>query len=105
LHFEFRQQRSLAKLQVECGKALIVFRTALPVHLTFAPQKNYRHESDEVRRHLCGQARKNARRSKTDYTDGEKKIVVLSAVSGTTNALVNISTLLAKGDREPPKEH
>ena len=29
--------------------------------------------------------------------DGEDKIVVLSAVSGTTNALVEISTLLARG--------
>jgi aspartate kinase len=34
----------------------------------------------------------------------EQKIVVLSAVSGTTNALVNISTLLAKGDREVAKQ-
>ncbi|HUQ97252.1 MAG TPA: hypothetical protein VM010_06280, partial [Chitinophagaceae bacterium] len=31
--------------------------------------------------------------------DAEPKIVVLSAVSGTTNALVTISSLLAKGDR------
>jgi aspartate kinase len=37
--------------------------------------------------------------------DGEKKIVVLSAVSGTTNALVAISALLAKGDRITAKEN
>ena len=35
--------------------------------------------------------------------DGEEKIVVLSAVSGTTNALVEISSLLAKGLREDAK--
>ena len=35
--------------------------------------------------------------------DAEKKIVVLSAVSGTTNALVEISSLLAKGLREDAK--
>ena len=32
-------------------------------------------------------------------TDSEEKIVVLSAVSGTTNSLVEISSLLSKGDR------
>jgi aspartate kinase len=37
--------------------------------------------------------------------DGEKKIVVLSAVSGTTNALVAISSLLAKGDRTTAKKN
>jgi aspartate kinase len=37
--------------------------------------------------------------------DGEKKIVVLSAVSGTTNALVAISALLAKGDRTTAKKN
>jgi aspartate kinase len=35
--------------------------------------------------------------------DSEQKIVVLSAVSGTTNALVEISTLLAKGLRDDAK--
>ena len=35
--------------------------------------------------------------------DAEEKIVVLSAVSGTTNALVEISALLAKGLREDAK--
>ena len=35
--------------------------------------------------------------------DAEEKIVVLSAVSGTTNALVEISSLLAKGNREDAK--
>jgi len=35
--------------------------------------------------------------------DAEEKIVVLSAVSGTTNALVEISSLLAKGLREDAK--
>ena len=35
--------------------------------------------------------------------DSEEKIVVLSAVSGTTNALVEISSLLAKGLREDAK--
>lgn len=35
--------------------------------------------------------------------DSEDKIVVLSAVSGTTNALVEISTLLARGLREDAK--
>lgn len=36
--------------------------------------------------------------------NSEKKLVVLSAVSGTTNALVTISALLAKGDRVAAKE-
>ena len=36
--------------------------------------------------------------------DSDPKIVVLSAVSGTTNALVEIANLLAKGDREVAKE-
>ena len=36
--------------------------------------------------------------------DSEKKIVVLSAVSGTTNALVTISSYLAKGNRTAAKE-
>lgn len=36
--------------------------------------------------------------------DTEPKIVVLSAVSGTTNSLVEISTSLAKGDREAAKQ-
>ncbi|HEX6333510.1 MAG TPA: aspartate kinase [Flavisolibacter sp.] len=36
--------------------------------------------------------------------DAEKKIVVLSAVSGTTNALVEIGNLLALGKREAAKE-
>ena len=35
--------------------------------------------------------------------DDEKKIVVLSAVSGTTNSLVEISFLLAKNEREEAK--
>ncbi|HVG15756.1 MAG TPA: hypothetical protein VM935_12375, partial [Chitinophagaceae bacterium] len=34
----------------------------------------------------------------------EEKIVVLSAVSGTTNSLVEISALLAKGEREEAKK-
>jgi aspartate kinase len=37
-------------------------------------------------------------------SDNERKIVVLSAVSGTTNALVGISGLLAAGKREEAKE-
>ena len=37
-------------------------------------------------------------------SDAEKKIVVLSAVSGTTNALVTISSLLASGDRATAKQ-
>ena len=37
-------------------------------------------------------------------SDGEEKIVVLSAVSGTTNSLVEISSLLGKGDREGAKQ-
>ncbi|HEY0749816.1 MAG TPA: aspartate kinase [Chitinophagaceae bacterium] len=37
-------------------------------------------------------------------TDEEVKIVVLSAVSGTTNILVEISTLLANGDRVGAKQ-
>ena len=36
--------------------------------------------------------------------DAEKKIVVLSAVSGTTNALVEISALLARADRAAAKQ-
>jgi aspartate kinase len=35
----------------------------------------------------------------------EEKIVVLSALSGTTNALVNIGLALASGDRKLTKEH
>src|SRR5688572_24740660 len=37
-------------------------------------------------------------------SDTDAKIVVLSAVSGTTNSLVEISSLLSKGDREGAKE-
>jgi aspartate kinase len=37
--------------------------------------------------------------------DKEPKIVVLSALSGTTNSLTEISTALAKGDRLLAKEH
>jgi len=36
--------------------------------------------------------------------DSEQKIVVLSALSGTTNTLVQISDLLAKGDRDSAKD-
>src|SRR5918912_3745768 len=37
-------------------------------------------------------------------TDAEPKIVVLSAVSGTTNALVEISALLASAERNGAKQ-
>ena len=37
--------------------------------------------------------------------DGEPKIVVLSALSGTTNSLSEISHLLANGDRLAAKQH
>ncbi len=37
--------------------------------------------------------------------DSEEKIVVLSALSGTTNALINIGEALATGDRKLTKEH
>lgn len=37
--------------------------------------------------------------------DGESKIVVLSALSGTTNALVEISNCLASGDRTAAKQN
>src|SRR5690349_22119402 len=36
--------------------------------------------------------------------DKEQKIVVLSALSGTTNALVSIGETLSKGERESAKE-
>ncbi len=36
--------------------------------------------------------------------DGESKIVVLSALSGTTNALVSIGEALAKGDKQQAKQ-
>ncbi len=36
--------------------------------------------------------------------DGDRKIVVLSALSGTTNALVEISNLIAEGDRNQARE-
>ncbi len=36
--------------------------------------------------------------------DDESKIVVLSALSGTTNSLVEIGTALAKGDRDAAKQ-
>ena len=36
--------------------------------------------------------------------DNQEKIVVLSAVSGTTNSLVEIASLLSKGNREGAKE-
>ena len=37
-------------------------------------------------------------------SDAEPKIVVLSAVSGTTNSLVEIGTLLSSGNREGAKQ-
>src|SRR5688572_27076773 len=37
-------------------------------------------------------------------SDSEEKIVVLSAVSGTTNSLVEISSFLGKGDREGARQ-
>ncbi|HRQ50889.1 MAG TPA: aspartate kinase, partial [Agriterribacter sp.] len=37
-------------------------------------------------------------------TGGESKIVVLSALSGTTNALVSIGEALSKGDKQQAKE-
>ena len=37
--------------------------------------------------------------------DSDSKIVVLSALSGTTNALVAIGNCLAQGDKEQAKEH
>ena len=42
----------------------------------------------------------NMMRVKELITDSDKKIVVLSAMSGTTNALVEISDLIKKGDVE-----
>jgi aspartate kinase len=36
--------------------------------------------------------------------DDTSKIVVLSALSGTTNALVNISNAIAEGDRDEAKK-
>jgi aspartate kinase len=36
--------------------------------------------------------------------DAEEKIVVLSALSGTTNSLVEIGNALANGDREAAKQ-
>ena len=36
--------------------------------------------------------------------DNDQKIVVLSAVSGTTNSLVEISSLLSKGDKMGAKQ-
>ncbi|HLW20928.1 MAG TPA: hypothetical protein VKX33_11405, partial [Cyclobacteriaceae bacterium] len=38
-------------------------------------------------------------------SDSEKKIVVLSALSGTTNALVQIGEAMAKGDKELAKQY
>lgn len=43
--------------------------------------------------------------SKLITKDEEPKIVVLSALSGTTNSLLDISILLAKGEREAAKQH
>src|SRR4029077_13327452 len=37
--------------------------------------------------------------------DDEQKIVVLSALSGTTNSLAEISNHLSKGDRSAAKQH
>src|SRR6201986_986426 len=37
--------------------------------------------------------------------DAEPKIVVLSALSGTTNALVEIGNAIASGDREAARQH
>ena len=42
--------------------------------------------------------------SKLITKDKERKIVVLSALSGTTNALVEISTSLSQGDRSTAKK-
>jgi len=38
-------------------------------------------------------------------SDNEKKIIVLSALSGTTNALVQIGEAMAKGDKELAKQY
>ena len=38
-------------------------------------------------------------------SDDEQKIVVLSALSGTTNSLTEISSCLAKGERTAAKQH
>ena len=38
-------------------------------------------------------------------SDDEQKIVVLSALSGTTNSLTEISSCLAKGERAAAKQH
>lgn len=43
---------------------------------------------------------KNIKRVKDIINDGDKKIVVLSAMSGTTNALVEISELIRAGNKE-----
>lgn len=43
--------------------------------------------------------------SATILNEEEPKIVVLSALSGTTNALVSISDALAKGDKDVAKKH
>ena len=37
--------------------------------------------------------------------DNEAKIVVLSALSGTTNALVEIGNSIASGDRDAARQH
>lgn len=47
----------------------------------------------------------NIKRVKELITDGEKKIVVLSAMSGTTNALVEISDLIKKDAIKAASQH
>lgn len=51
-----------------------------------------------------GQPHRMQEVAKLITSDEEPKIVVLSAVSGTTNSLVEIGNLLAKGDRETAKQ-
>lgn len=51
-----------------------------------------------------GSAQRMHEVAKLITADHEEKIVVLSAVSGTTNSLVEISSFLSKGDREGAKQ-
>lgn len=59
-------------------------------------------ESFKVWRYFCGICTENERCSETDH--GDRKIVVLSAMSGTTNSLVEISDYLYKKNPDGANE-
>jgi aspartate kinase len=79
--------------------------TAISNHrLTFAPQKFTGMKVMKFGGTSVGKPERMHDVAKLITADDEEKLVVLSAVSGTTNALVSISSLLASGDRDTAKQ-